>query len=59
MDYVKISNHKLNVKPITDGRALRKLKSLDAKVRKGKRKTYSKEEFLDSKKMYEGDIRRR
>lgn len=36
----------LNVKPLTDKRAIKKLKLLDEEVRKGIRKTYSKEEFL-------------
>jgi len=39
-------HEELNVKPVTDKRTIEKLKKLDKQVREGKRKTYSKEEFL-------------
>ncbi|MBS3067727.1 hypothetical protein J4450_03425 [Candidatus Micrarchaeota archaeon] len=39
-------HEELNVKPITDKRAIEKLKRLDKEVKEGKRKTFSKEEFL-------------
>jgi len=39
-------HEELNVKPITDKRAIAKLKKLEKEVKEGKRKTISKEEFL-------------
>lgn len=39
-------HEELNVKPITDKRAIEKLKRLEQEVKEGKRKTFSKEEFL-------------
>ncbi|MDO8554542.1 MAG: hypothetical protein Q7S22_07070 [Candidatus Micrarchaeota archaeon] len=39
-------HEELNVKPLTDKRAIEKLRKLDQEVREGKRKTFSKEEFL-------------
>ena len=53
LKYRDIVNHieeeiheELNVKPITDERAIEKLKQLEQEVKEGKRKTFSKEEFL-------------
>ena len=36
----------LQIKPITDKRAIEKLKKLHQEVKEGKRKTFSKEQFL-------------
>ena len=38
-------HEQLNVKPVTDERAIKKLKQLDKEVKEGKRKTISDEEF--------------
>lgn len=39
-------HEELNVKQITDKRAIEKMKKLEKEVKEGKRKTISKEEFL-------------
>ena len=39
-------HEELNVKPITDKRAIAKLTKLEKEAKEGKRKTVSKEEFL-------------
>lgn len=39
-------HEELNVKPVTDKRAIEKLGRLEREVKEGKRKTFSKEEFL-------------
>lgn len=40
-------HEELQVKPVTDKRAIQKLKKLHAEVKEGKRKTFSKEQFLN------------
>lgn len=40
-------HEELNVKQVTDPRAIAKLKQLDKEVKEGKRKTFSKEQFLE------------
>ena len=47
VNYIEEEIHEeLNVKPITDKHAIEKLKQLEQEVKEGKRRAFSKEEFL-------------